>query len=109
MVQWSISVVKKPYIIFFKSNISTFSDFKLYLFLTVLFATLKTSSENNRGTVWYRPNLPVPKFWSGPNMYLCMYMYLYIKQCICTCIMYMYLGQGKEGVFVKAFSSAPYT
>ena len=33
-----------------KSNISTFSDFELYLFSTVLFATLKTRSEKNRGS-----------------------------------------------------------
>ena len=30
---------------FMKSNISTFSDFKLYLFSTAIFATLKTRSE----------------------------------------------------------------
>ena len=37
---------------FIKSNISTFYDFKLYLFSKVLFATskLKTLSEKNRGT-----------------------------------------------------------
>ena len=55
---------------FIKSNISTFSDFKLYLFSTVLFATLKTRSEKSRGTGLVPAHITlktVPKFLSGPN------------------------------------------
>ena len=49
---------------FIKSNISTFSDFELFLFSTVIFATLKTSSERNRVTglvpAKYTGTEPVP-------------------------------------------------
>ena len=48
---------------FIKSNISTFSDFELYLFLTVFFATLKTRSEKNRGTGL----VPVKSTGTGPE------------------------------------------
>ena len=45
---------------FIKSNISKFSDFELYLFSTVFFATLKARSEKIAVPVKYRPNKPVP-------------------------------------------------
>ena len=71
---------------FMKSNISKVSDFELYLFSTVLFATFKTRSKKKiRGTglvpVQIPPEpvpdrnfgqvlVPVPvriQFWSGPS------------------------------------------
>ena len=48
---------------FIKINISTFSEIKLYLFSTVLFATLKIRSEKNRGTGL----LPAKSTGTGPN------------------------------------------
>ena len=63
---------------FIKSNIFTFSDFKLYLFSTVLFATLKQALKKIAVPVWYRPTpnttgtgpkpaqIP-PEFRSGPS------------------------------------------
>ena len=41
----SISEVKYLKLYFIKSNIFTFSDIKLYLFSTVLYATFKTHSK----------------------------------------------------------------
>ena len=48
---------------FIKSNISTFSDFKLNLFSTVLFATLKTRSQTKIAVpVWFQTGTS-----TGPN------------------------------------------
>ena len=56
---------------FIKSNISTFFDFELYLFSTVIFATLKTRSEKNRGTglvpAKSTGTVPEPEFRSCPD------------------------------------------
>ena len=66
---------------FIISNIFTFTDFELYQFSTVLFATLKTRSKKNLGSglvpaksTGTGPELvlaripPEPEFRSGPSM-----------------------------------------
>ena len=73
--------IRKLKLYLIKSSISTFSDFELYLFSTVFFATLlKTRSEKNCGTGLVPAKStatgpvpvparipPEPEFRSGPN------------------------------------------